>query len=154
MVGDLSKWNFGKQVSQWALAAIVLYLIAFAYLQNVSGESDPGLTASKIVVLSLLLVISNVAQIVITARSSNTGFLSVFLTNLGIWTLFFVFLSIDAIALHPGLAKDAPITILGRGSLFAVWFAMLGLPLVLVNTVVGIVALRLLGWSRLSGVHQ
>lgn len=147
-------WHFGKQLGQCALAAIVLYVIAFAYLQSVAGESNPGLTTSKVVVLSLLFLVSNAAQILIGARSTNTGFLSVFWTNLGIWLLFFVLLSIDAVALHPGLAKDAVATIPGRGGFFAVQFALLGLPLVLVNTAIGVLAVRLFGWSRLSSAHQ
>jgi hypothetical protein len=77
----------------------------------------------------------------------------VFLTNLGIWLLFFVVLSIDAVVLHPGLAKDAVTTIPGAGGFFAVQFAVLGLPWVLVNTLIGVVAVRLFGWSRLSGAH-
>jgi hypothetical protein len=146
-------WQFGKQLGQCALAAIVLYLIAFAYLQSVAGESNPGLTTSKVIALGLLFLFSNVAQILI-ARSTNTGFLPVFWTNLGIWLLFFVLLSIDAVALHPGLAKDAVASIPGRGGFFVVQFALLGLPPVLVNTLIGLLAMRLFGWSRLSGAHQ
>jgi len=136
------------------IQAIVLYLIAFAYLQSVAGESNPGLTTSKILVLIFLFLASNVAQILIAVRSVKTSSFSVFLTNLVIWLLFFVLLFIDALNLHPGLAKDAVTTLPAAGSFFAAQFALLGLPLVLVNTLIGVIAVRLLRRSRLSEAHR
>jgi hypothetical protein len=152
-MAETSDRNFGKQLGLCALAAIVLYLIAFAYLQSVAGESNPGLTTSKVVVLGLLFLVSNAAQILI-ARSTKTGLLSVLWTNFGIWLLFFVLLSIDAVLLHPGIAKDAVATLPAAGGFFAVQFALLGLPLVLVNTLIGVIAVRMLRRSRLTEAHQ
>ncbi len=153
-MAQVSESNFGKQLGLCALAAILLYLIAFAYLQTVPGESNPGLTTSKILVLVFLFLASNVAQILISVRSANTGFLSVFWTNLGIWLVFFVLLLIDAIALHPGIAKDALTSFPGTIRFFFLQFAVLGLPFVLLNTLVGITALRLVKGSRLRAANQ
>jgi magnesium-transporting ATPase (P-type) len=153
-MAQASTGSFGKQVGQCGLAAIVLFLIAFAYLQSLAGESNPGVTASKIVVMVLLFLVSNAAQILIVARSAHPGFLSVVSTNLGIWLLFFVLLSIDAVKVHPGLAKDAVTTIPASIGFFLVQFTLLGLPMVLVNTVIGVVVARRFRWSPLSGAPQ
>jgi hypothetical protein len=88
-------------------------LVAFAYLQSVASESNPGLTATKILVLVFLFLASNAAQIFIVIRSDRSGSFSVLLTNFEIWLLFFVLLSIDAITVHPGLAKDVLTTASG-----------------------------------------
>jgi hypothetical protein len=153
-MAEASDRNFGKQLGLCALAAIVLYLIAFAYLQSVAGESDPGLTGSKILTLVFLFLASNAAQILIAVRWSKARPLPVFLTNLGIWLLFFVLLSVDALTIHPGLAKDVVRSLPGMGSFFAVQFAVLGLPLVLLNTLVGVTALRLFKRPRMSEAHR
>src|SRR5713226_8880866 len=143
-----SRRHFGKHLVQFLLVALVLYLIAFTYLRSVAGESNPGLTASKILALGFLFLASNAAQILIVLRSANTSLLSVFWTNLGIWLVFFVLLLIDALTLHPGLAKDAASGFPDAARFFLLQFAVLGLPFVLLNTLVGITAVRLLKGSR------
>jgi hypothetical protein len=143
-----------RQLGLCALGAIALYMIAFAYLQGVAGESNPGLTGSKILALVFLFLTSNVAQILIAIGSTRARVFTVLLTNLGIWLLFFVLLFTDALTLHPGIAKDAVTTIPGAGSFFAVQFAILGLPVVLVNTLIGIIAMRLFKRSRLTEAHK
>ena len=130
----------GTQVGLCASAALALYLVAFAYLQSVASESNPGLTATKILVLVFLFLASNAAQILIVIRSDRSGSFSVLLTNFEIWLLFFVLLSIDAITVHPGLAKDVVTTVSGTAGFFAGQFALLGLPLVLLNTHIGAIA--------------
>jgi hypothetical protein len=154
IMAQASESNFGKQLGLCAVTAIVLYLIAFVYLQSVTGESNPGLTGSKILVLVFLFLASNVAQIFITIRSPRAGSFPVFLTNLGIWLLFFVLLFVDALTLHPGIAKDAVTSLPGAAKFFLLQFAVLGLPFILLNTLVGVTAMRLVKSSRLRSASQ
>ncbi len=147
MMAEAQELNFGKQLGLCALAAIVLYLVAFVYLQSVAGESNPGLTGSKILVLVFLFLVSNAAQIFIAVRSPRAGSFPVFLTNLGIWLLFFVMLFADALTLHPGIAKDAVTGFPGAARFFLLQFAVLGLPFIVLNTLVGITTMRLVKGS-------
>jgi len=60
----------------------------------------------------------------------------------------FVLLLIDALTLHPGLAKDAATSFPDAARFFLLQFAVLGLPFVLLNTLIGITAVRILKGSR------
>jgi len=153
-MAEVQELNLGKQLGLCALAAMVLYLIAFAYLQGVAGDSNPGLTANKILVLVFLFLASNIAQFLIAVRSGKTGSFTVFLTNVAIWLLFFVLLFVDALKVHPGLAKDAVTSFPGAARFFLLQFAVLGLPFILLNTLVGLTAMRLVKSSRLRSASQ
>ena len=153
-MADTSRSIFARKMALCLLAAIVLYVIAFVYFRTIAGESNPGITGSKILALVCLFLASNAAQISIAISLRQFRAMSLFLTNLAICLFFFTLLFVGAASLHPGLAKDAMTSTFDGAEFFLVQFAILGLPVVLLNTLLGISIVRFIVSSHLKNASR
>jgi hypothetical protein len=126
-------------------ASLPPFLVLEGYFYMI-GESAPlrlNPTALKIASMLLVLVASNIGQLVVMGRRGVAPLRKVLLVNLVMWISFFVLVGIDSFTVHRGLAKDMERTVPNFLAALGVNVAIFGTPLVLLNLCVAKVTARL-----------
>ena len=114
-----SLWT-GRVVRMMLCALLALYLSVFAFIRLSDGRMAAVAVAATVAIITLSAFQGSLPR--------ETGIAGSLQANAALWILFVIAFVVDAVAIHPGLAKDVEPTAAGIGEYTLRLLGLVALP--------------------------